>query len=109
LHVSFETCPPKENPLRSGEPEPIVHVKLDEPPLTLIDPFPSAVIEKSPAIASDELVELEEVDELDEVDELTDWPAVPGDDEPVTVDGCRRSIETRTPSSHTILTVEPAK
>ena len=99
MHVSFETCPPTWYPLTSGEPAPIVQVKLDEPPLTLIEPLPSAVIEKSPASASAEFDELDdELDEVTELDELgTVWPDA----------GWRRSIVSSTPSAQTILTVEP--
>lgn len=93
--VIFDTCAPTWNALTSGEPEPIVHVKLDEPPLTLIDPPPSALIEKSPAIASDD------VDELDDVDE--------DEEEPAPMEGCRRSMSSRTPSAHTTFTVEPTR
>jgi len=99
VHVSFETCPPTWYPLTSGEPAPIVQVKLDEPPLTLIEPLPSVVIEKSPASASAEVDEFDdELDEVTELDELgTDWPDA----------GWRRSIVSSTPSAQTILTVEP--
>ena len=93
--------PPTRYALTSGEPAWIVQVKLDDPPLTLIDPVPSAVIEKSPAIASAELEELD--DELDDVAELDELEAVC----PAT--GRSRSISRNTPSAQTILTVEPTK
>jgi len=99
VHVSFETCPPMWYPLTSGEPAPIVQVKLDEPPLTLIEPLPSAVTEKSPASASAEFEELD--DELDDVTELDELGAGRPDA------GWRRSIVSSTPSAQTILTVEP--
>src|SRR5690349_4315118 len=91
------TCAPTASPLVSGEPEPIVHVSWnDAAPLTVIDPPPIAVIEKSPAIADDE------TDELEELDELDDW--LPGRDG----SGRRRSISNRTPPSQTMRTVVPA-
>src|SRR5689334_12522302 len=100
------TCAPTASPLVSGEPEPIVHVSWnDAAPLTVIDPPPIAVIEKSPAIADDETDELEELDtldELEELDELDDW--LPGRDG----SGRRRSISNRTPPSQTMRTVVPA-
>jgi hypothetical protein len=101
LHVIFETCPPTRYVLTSGEPAPIVQVKLDEPALTLIDPLPSAVIEKSPASASAELEEFE--DELEEVTELDELEAV------WLAGGRSRSIVSSTPSAQTILTVEPTR
>ena len=57
------------NALTSGEPAPTVQVKEKWPLPTAIDPFPIAVTEKSPAIASAEFEELVDVDELDELDE----------------------------------------
>jgi hypothetical protein len=102
----LETCVPGASPLVSGEPEPSVQVSSNDPaPLTVIDPLPTEVIEKSPAIACEDTEELEELDTLDELevlDELDDW--FPGTDG----SGCRRSISKRTPPSHTIRTVEPA-
>ena len=94
-----------------------MHVNVYFPLATLIEPLPSAVIVKSPAIASAELEELVDVDELEELDvldeleldEVTDWPDVPGLPGLGSVTGWRRSIVSRMPSEHAILTVEPTK
>lgn len=94
-----------------------MHAKVYFPLATVIEPLPSAVIAKSPAIASaefEELVDVDELEELDvldelELDDVTDWPDVPGVPGLGSVNGWRRSIVSRTPSAHAILTVEPTK
>jgi hypothetical protein len=108
------------NALTSGEPAPTVQVNEKCPLPTVIDPFPSAVTEKSPAIASAEFEELDDVDdvELDEVDDpdvleeleletLTDWPDAPLEPTLGSVSGWRRSMLISSPSAQTTLTVEP--